>query len=833
MKRRRPVLLAVGSLIAASAVLFAAALVTLRSPALLARLAGLLGYDLHVEAVALSPSLSGSLAGLRIERRGDGLVLSASRVTAQNTFPQVLRGEIDRLVLESLTLSYRLGTGGGGALDLSFLARLPSVRHLELRNARLVLTREGDPGRLELTGVGLTLKDYTPATGGTLAFSGAFAVTTGGAPTASARGRVTANVRLGKATPVPSGRGTVELAVETGTYAIDGRTVSLSGLALTAEAAYDPGSGTLTLAALRGESRSLGRFTAAGRAVLRGDVPWNASVAGTGIDFAQVLTLARPLLPETYRGWTVAGQGDLETELRGTYAGQRLRLDGTLTFSFSRAGVSSPDGSTAAQALGGTVVMRLWYAAPDRRLGFDLRSEHRAGEYLWGAYYNDLTGQRASFVGRGAVSWADARRVELAGQLDLFQSGTYAIAGTGVDDEWVVRVTAADVSHARLVELVRPEALAALAPGLRGLALTGTSALEGELRLGPAGARMAGTFTMTGATLTLPAAPLRIEGMEAHVPFALGDPGRPRPPAARAAPGALRLASLHAGDVVIDDLTVPLRVAGNAVELPEPLVIPLLGGLVRVAGVRVDDVLSAAHARAGVAVHGLDVARLTTALGAAAYPGRIDGDLGVVTYRAGRLAATGRVVARVFGGEVEATGLFAERLWTARRVGADVWFRGIRLEEATRRLAVGRMSGVIEGSLRDFVMEYGQPASATLDLRSVPTPGADQWISVDAIQNISILGTGASTALDRGIAQFFREYPYRRIGVVCVLRNDQFSVRGTIVEGGTEYLVRRGFLRGVDVVNQNPNNVISFRDMRERLQRIYRKPAPAAGAVTH
>jgi hypothetical protein len=88
----------------------------------------------------------------------------------------------------------------------------------------------------------------------------------------------------------------------------------------------------------------------------------------------------------------------------------------------------------------------------------------------------------------------------------------------------------------------------------------------------------------------------------------------------------------------------------------------------------------------------------------------------------------------------------------------------------------------------------------------------------------SILGTGADSALNRGITRFFRDYPYSKIGFRCVLTNDQFSVNGTIHEGGTEYLVRRGFLRGVDVVNRNPENVISFKDMQERVGRLARSP---------
>lgn len=42
------------------------------------------------------------------------------------------------------------------------------------------------------------------------------------------------------------------------------------------------------------------------------------------------------------------------------------------------------------------------------------------------------------------------------------------------------------------------------------------------------------------------------------------------------------------------------------------------------------------------------------------------------------------------------------------------------------------------------------------------------------------------------------------------------------MKGGTEYLVRRAFLRGINVVNQNPQNMISFKDMQERVKRISR-----------
>jgi hypothetical protein len=175
---------------------------------------------------------------------------------------------------------------------------------------------------------------------------------------------------------------------------------------------------------------------------------------------------------------------------------------------------------------------------------------------------------------------------------------------------------------------------------------------------------------------------------------------------------------------------------------------------------------------------------------------------------------------------VEVTNLFSENLFSeARKVGFDLFFRDVDLEEVTRKVALGKMTGIIKGSIANFVMEHGQPACFFLDVESDPTKKVSQVISVDAVENLSILGTGSSAisaVLNSGMQRFFKEYPYSKIGLLCTLENDTFSVRGKIREGGQEYLVRRGWLRGIDVIIQNPDNSISFGDMAERIGRIFR-----------
>jgi hypothetical protein len=825
--------LAVGlGLLAGCGLVLGVLFAVLNSPALLGRLAGAFGYEVSARTISVSPRLSGSVSDLGVKRLHDAkMTLLATRVTASTSLPGVLRGEVDSLVLQSPRLSLRIGQGQAGT-DLSFLGSLPDVRQLDVQDAQALVTFEEGPQRVELTRANLAIRNLSSRRGGSVTFRTDFAMTTGGDREVAARGTVKGAFALSGLYPRPYGKGTIELAVDSGTYKGDGQAIPLSGLRLAAEMAYDRATETLAVTALQGVGKGFGDLTGTGKVVLRGDVPWSASLSAVAVDVAQVFTALKPLLPEPYRGWTMQGRGEVQTEMQGTYAKGQLALGGNVTVSFSEAGVSSPDGSRAAQGVGGKLVLKLRYGAPEEKLSFGVRWEQRGGEYLWGAYYNNLAGHVASLIADGTLAWGDTRRLLLTGSLDAFQAGDVRLSGDGDGNAWVVRVEAAGVSHARIVQVLLKDYLREAWAHLASLSVSGTSSLDAVLKHDGAAIEVAGRYRAEGTTLEVPARRLAIRGASVDLPFDLRYPPAagvsPRP----AAPGFLRFDRLQEGDLAVDGLRVPVRIARNALEVPEPVTITVFGGRVRVHEVWVDDVLVPARCRLGVSIEGVDLALVTRRLLGTEYPGQVEADLGVVTCENGRIDSPGKVIARTFGGAIEASRLFAENLTSsARRFGADISFREISLEEVTRDLPVGKMSGIVQGSLANFSTEYGQPASGTLEIESVDRRGVEQWVSVDAIQNISILGTGAPSALDRGLTQFFKNYPYSKIGIRCVLRNDQLTVRGTIHEGGTEYLMRRGFLRGVDVVNQNPDNVISFKDMQERIGRVQRKAAAGDNGI--
>jgi hypothetical protein len=112
-----------------------------------------------------------------------------------------------------------------------------------------------------------------------------------------------------------------------------------------------------------------------------------------------------------------------------------------------------------------------------------------------------------------------------------------------------------------------------------------------------------------------------------------------------------------------------------------------------------------------------------------------------------------------------------------------------------------------------------------LKAESVPVKGVDQSVSIKAVNSISQVGTGSSLS-GMGVSlmtSIFREFAYEKIGVECTLNNDVFILRGLIREDGLEYLVKRRFLSGINVINRNPDNRISFSDMVERARRVTRE----------
>ena len=222
-------------------------------------------------------------------------------------------------------------------------------------------------------------------------------------------------------------------------------------------------------------------------------------------------------------------------------------------------------------------------------------------------------------------------------------------------------------------------------------------------------------------------------------------------------------------------------------------------------------------------MNAVDINPLLSRIWSQPIQGKINGKLDPIHINGGSIRTSGKIRAKVFDGEIILFDLGASEMFTSTPVlRLSGRWNGLRLAQMTSDTSFGKIEGVLRGHIKDLEIAYGQPQKFYLLLETVKTKGVPQRISVKAVDNISRIGGGQSpfVGLAGSFATLFKEFPYKKIGVRASLENDIFRVNGTIKEGGFEYLVKRGGFSGVNVVNQNPDNRVSFKDMVKRIKRV-------------
>ncbi len=189
------------------------------------------------------------------------------------------------------------------------------------------------------------------------------------------------------------------------------------------------------------------------------------------------------------------------------------------------------------------------------------------------------------------------------------------------------------------------------------------------------------------------------------------------------------------------------------------------------------------------------------------------------------LFTTGQAEVDIFDSKISVRNIEIEKPFSKNRtISCDVDFSGLNLEKMTDSIPFGRVTGILNGEIKGLAFSYGQPESFVMRLESVKRKGIQQKFSTKAVDDMSVIssGEGSSFSSNKGINRFITEFRYEKIGIYCSLKNDMFTLRGTIKEKGTEYLVKNSWLFGISVINRKPKSRISFKDMLNRLKRIGR-----------
>jgi hypothetical protein len=147
------------------------------------------------------------------------------------------------------------------------------------------------------------------------------------------------------------------------------------------------------------------------------------------------------------------------------------------------------------------------------------------------------------------------------------------------------------------------------------------------------------------------------------------------------------------------------------------------------------------------------------------------------------------------------------------------------LEKLTRAFSFGRITGKLNGYISGLAIANDQADAFTLELWSLAAKGVSRTVSFNAVEDIQTISSGSEyrSGLPLGLDRFIDDLSYEKIGLKCVLRNDVFTINGTIRKDRKEYFVSRAGFTGINVINMNPDNQISFKDMMERIKRVAEK----------
>ncbi|MFZ3055458.1 MAG: hypothetical protein WA098_01745 [Smithella sp.] len=812
------------------------------------------GIYLHVDDIYLDRHLGGHISGLQIrEMKEKGFVISLPRADIKGSVSRWWKINIEKMVLADPKFIFYLKKEKSETNPLETLKKLPRVHLLEVKNGRLDL--KADATIYSLSGMNMSINDFNPEGGGHLGGKSGFIITSG---STAVEGSLETALDLARFSPAPHASGSFRIILDKSLYSdikldngaftsglkLDGDMISLDGASATVSnitqgegeerlaiknieahfnASYDQKTSGFSLTSLEISGADIGLLKG-GISVTANPLVWNASLHTSSLDIARISGLVKPLLPDNYRDWTFKGKSGFQIESRGRQEDDALLWEAKAIVDLREGGFASPDSSKAAEKMNSRIEFNLDAPGKGRKGGFNLNMNCAIGEFLWGTYYQDFKGKKAKISAQGAFAQKPFS-LSLVGTGDLFQTGNYKFSADMSPDRNLISLNAKSILLTRLFSVAAQNYISQNYSNFKDLKIEGDADLKLTALISDRQKMIEGDLALRGIAVRSPANSLKLTGLNVSLPYDLAFTGTPAASSSGGKTGAVAFDLLEKDNIRISKFAMPVVFSGNRFILPDPINAKIFDGEISLAGFRAENLLRPEmRAETGIVVRHINIEQIVEQEEPVLLSGMIDGKLPSIIFQNGKWTASGALVAQSFGGQIKIENIFVGRLFSASQFfGADAGFDHIDLEKLTSSLKVGRMTGLIKGSLKNFSMEYGQPSSFDLVIETDTSRSVPKLISVDAINNLSIISTGSgaiSAILNSGVNQFFKDYPYSQIGMRCTLKDDIFKLRGLVHDSGKEYLVRKALFRGVDIVNQNPDNYISFKDMAERMSRI-------------
>jgi len=530
------------------------------------------------------------------------------------------------------------------------------------------------------------------------------------------------------------------------------------------------------------------------------DDGWTAAVEGADLDAATVYGALAATASMTSTATTVpeleiaAGTAGFRLRARGEDGGA-IRIDSRITL--RDLSLANTSGSLAAEGLDVTLEAQARMPEPGGRLDYTATLTADAGEaYVEPAYFN-LSASPLTLASTGGLDLAGGPvRIDsfLLDHRDVLAASGEAVLRRGEEPA----VARADVE---IADAVFPGVYTTYLQGF----LTGTPLAKLETR-----GRVSGRVRLDDggvAALDLALDDLHADDADGRLAI-YGARGRIAwDVAPDAAPVSSRL--VWDGGFVYDAGfgagTAAFSSTPDRITLQETLRVPVLDGALVVetfaaSGLSGDEPAVEFDAR----LEPVSLAGITTALGWPALPGKLSGELPLLSVSEGAVTLGGSLVARVFDGTARISELRIEQPFGAnRRTSAEVALDNLDLALVTDVFTFGRITGRLDGAIRGLEMLQGRPVAFDARFYTPADDDSPHRISRRALSNISEIAGSGTAALSAGFLGLFEEFRYDSLGIRCVLEGDICSMSGVQPAQQGYYLVKGSGLPRIDVIGHS------------------------------
>ena len=231
----------------------------------------------------------------------------------------------------------------------------------------------------------------------------------------------------------------------------------------------------------------------------------------------------------------------------------------------------------------------------------------------------------------------------------------------------------------------------------------------------------------------------------------------------------------------------------NTLVLAEPARIPVLDG-----ALIVEELLwrnapgSERDLQMAARLEPVDLAGLSERFGWPALGGRIAGRFPGLRLAPETVSLDGGLDLQLLGGNARVESLSIERPFgTDPALSADLRFDALDLDLFTQAFEIGRMQGLLSGSINGLRLLSWQPVAFDAWFETLDE-SPQREISQRAVDSLSSLSGGGGAAVSGILMRWFESFPYRKLGLGCRLSSNVCSMRGLRETGDGGYLILEG-----------------------------------------